>query len=596
MNDGILLERRLFLLSLALICGFSSLIFVFWFVQVIHGEKYLDLSSNNRIRRVVIPALRGRIFSREGAILVDNRPSFNSVLDWDALKNKKKLEYLAQLLGISIESLREKIRQYKGVPYIPMILMKDVAMPDLIEMEDMKLKIPELSVEVVPIRRYINKNWASQSLGYVGAINEREYEALKTKGYRATDVIGKTGVELYCELYLRGISGGMQVQVDSRGYRDQILRQLNPIPGHDVWLTIDKRLQDIMENQLDGRVAAGVAVNPQTGEILAMVSKPGFDPNIFTQSSAPNSVVNLIHDKSKPLINRATQGEFPPGSPFKLIISIAALSEGLINKNTTFFCKGVYKLGHATFHCWKPSGHGEMDLLHAIQNSCNVYYYNVGQMLGPDRIAKMARAFGFGSKTKLDIGNERDGIVPDLAWKKSELKQSWYGGETLNYAIGQGFLTVTPIQMAMMVSAIANGGSMWRPYLMQRVVSRKERVLIEVEPRLLYRVPVKEDILSIVREGMRRVVQDNRGTGRLSQVKGMQIGGKTGTIQVAKGDEFIKHGWFVAFAPYKDPEIVLVLFVEHVESGGRDIAPISGKILNAYFRTDTDTQKVVEEE
>jgi penicillin-binding protein 2 len=516
--------------------------------------------------------------------MVDNRPSFDIGLEYEALKDRKPaVDLLSHLLKMTSSEIDQILTQYRGPAYLSIPVKKDVDMTTLTQVEEARLQVPSITVEVNPVRKYVLKETACTVLGYVGAIDKESYQTLKDRGYHWLDVIGKTGIESACEVYLKGVSGGMQIEVDHRGHREQILNIKKPIPGRNVYLTIDMKIQKALEEALNNRKGSGLVMNPQTGEILGVVSKPSYDLNIFIKPDLRNEVVKLLKDSNRPLVNRAFQGIYGPGSIFKLIVVAAGLDTGLANKDTSVDCPGFYQIGGKVFRCWKEGGHGHVDLKTSIQRSCNVFFYHLGQRLGPDRIAEYARLFGLGKLTGLDIGNEREGLVPDPKWKREKLRESWYGGDTANYSIGQGFVTLTPIQLARMVSSIANGGKLLSPFLIKKVVLPEGRTLIEVESKSGQNLKIPGWILKKIREAMWATVNELGGTGYASRLDAVEVSGKTGTVEVKKGSEIVKLGWFVAFAPSKNPQIVLVLLVEGVDSAGRNVAPIAKRVLQRCF-------------
>lgn len=583
MNDWFL-DRRLMLMKIMLFLAFSALVGVFSYVQIIKGERYTQKSQENRIRRVWIAAPRGKILDRNGTVMVDNRPSFDIGLEYEALKDRKPaVDLLSRLLKMTPSEIDQILTQYRGPAYLSIPVKKDVDMTTLTQVEEARLQVPSITVEVNPVRKYVLGESACALLGYVGAIDREGYQTLKDRGYHWLDVIGKAGIEGACEVYLKGVSGGMQIEVDHRGHREQILNIKKPIPGRSVYLTIDMKIQEALEEALKERKGSGLVMNPQTGEIMGVVSKPSYDLNIFIKPDLRNELVKLLKNPDRPLVNRAFQGVYGPGSIFKLVLTAAGLDTGLASKETSAECPGYYQVGGAIFRCWKETGHGHVDLKTAIQRSCNVFFYHLGQRLGPDRIAEYARLFGLGRPTGLDVGNEREGLVPTPKWKREKFRESWYGGDTANYSIGQGFVTVTPLQLATMVSAIANGGKLLKPFLVKKVVLPEGRTLIEVESKAGESLKIPGWILKKIRQAMWATVNELGGTGYASRLDTVEVCGKTGTVEVKKGVEIVKLGWFVAFAPSNDPQVVLVLLVEGVDSGGRTVAPLAKKILERCF-------------
>jgi len=594
MSTDWFLDRRLLFVQIVLFLAFSALGGIFAYVQIIKGENYIQKSQENRIRRVWIAAPRGKILDRNGTVMVDNRPSFDIGLEYEALKERTTaVGFLSRLLQLTPSEIDQILTQYRGPAYLSIPVKKDVDMTTLTRVEEARLEAPSITVEVNPVRKYILGERACTVLGYVRAIDKDEYQTLKDRGYHWLDVIGKSGIENACEVYLKGVSGGMQIEVDHRGHREQILNIKKPIPGRSVYLTLDMKIQEALEETLNGKIGSGLVMNPQTGEILGVVSKPSYDLNVFIKPDLRSEITKLLKDPLRPLVNRAFQGIYGPGSVFKLVVMAAGLDTGLLNKDTSVECLGGYQVGGIFFRCWKEEGHGHVNLKKAIQRSCNVFFYQLGQRLGPDRIAEYARRFGLGQPTGLDIGNESEGLVPTRKWKKEKLRESWYGGDTANFSIGQGFITVTPLQMAKMVSAIANGGKLLSPFLVKKVVLPEGRTLIEVESKSVGSLGIPERVLKEIRQGMWAAVNELGGTGYSARLEHVEVCGKTGTVEVKKrGDEVVKQGWFVAYAPAVNPKIVLVLLVEGVYSGGRDVAPLAKKVLEACFPPPSHLLKV----
>lgn len=587
MNGGWLLNRRLFIMQGILILVFTLWVGVFGVIQVVKTDRYLSLSQENRIRRVWIPSPRGKIFDRQGNIMADNRPSFDVALEYEGLKERKMaVEFLAQVLNRPSDEIEQILKSYRGPAYLSIPVKKDVDIETLTHVEEAKLQVPWVTLEVNPVRKYVLGESAASILGYVGALDHDQYQNLKDQGYHWLDVIGRSGVEGACEHYLRGESGGMQVEVDHRGHREKILAIKKPIPGRNVYLTIDMKIQRALEEVLKDKIGAGLVVNPNTGEILGAVSQPAFDLNVFVKPDLKGEIKKLLQDPRRPLVNRIFQGAYGPGSIFKLIVIAAGLNTGLITDTDWIECNGGLKVGGSYFKCWKKTGHQRVSWKEALKYSCNVFFYYFGQRLGPDRISEYARRFGFGKSTGLDIGGDLEGFIPSVEWKKRKWKEGWFGGDTANFAIGQGFVTVTPLQMAMAVSAIANGGRLLRPYLVKKVVLPQGRTLIEMGPKERGSLNISESILNRIRGAMWSVVNEPDGTGHRACLDRIEVCGKTGTAQVKKGEEIEKLGWFVAYAPAKQPQLVLVLLVEGIsETSGHEVAPLAKIVLEKCFQS-----------
>ena len=368
MAIGWQLDFRLILIRFVILTAFIFLLGTFSFVQVVQHDRYVDLSQGNRIRRVWIAAPRGKILDRNGKVLVDNRPSFDVSLDYKALKESSKpVEYLSGVLNLSAEEIQNRLEKYRGPAYLSVPVARDVNLETLTRVEESRFDMPLVTVDVTPVRNYVRGKLACGILGYVGAIDASRYQELKDSGYHWLDVIGKTGIEASYEAFLKGESGGMQVEVDHRGHREQILSIKKAIPGRDVYLTIDLKVQNALEEVLEGKIGAGIAMNPQTGEILGSVSEPNYDLNIFIKPEERQSVLNLLKDERRPLSNKVFQGLYGPGSVFKLVVAAAGLDLGLIQADQVVRCDGSLQVGGRIFHCWRPGGHGDVTLVQAIQ-------------------------------------------------------------------------------------------------------------------------------------------------------------------------------------------------------------------------------------
>jgi penicillin-binding protein 2 len=383
-------------------------------------------------------------------------------------------------------------------------------------------------------------------------------------------------VERYYEAALKGVDGGTQVEVDSRGRQTRLLGLKEPGNGADLYLTIDASLQTASDRLLGDRKGAVVVMDPRTGEVLALASHPAFDPNIFVRPDTSAERLALIGDRiGRPLSNKALAGLYPPGSVFKIVVASAALEAQKINRNTTVTCGGQYRLGRTTFDCWKEGGHGPQDVVTGLKNSCNVFFYNTGRILGVDDIETYAKLFGFGRATGIDLPDEVDGIVPGKAWKWASRKEGWFEGETINYAIGQGYLAVTPIQVLEMAAVMANNGSLVRPYLAKRLGSK------ELHGAKVKSAGLKASTVKTVRDGLYEVVSGEGGTGKRAKIDGVAVAGKTGTAQTPYGRT---HAWFCGFAPFDDPKVCLVVLIEHGGKGGVEPAEIARGIFEEAKR------------
>ena len=570
-----------------------------WNLQVLRGEQMAALSENNRIRLRRSPATRGRVVDRNGKVLIDSQASFDAVLvPEDAKDLANVVESLAQYLHQSSADTQAILDRTAGRPAFQEVLVKrHLDFDEVAAIETHQLVLPGVSLRVTPSRSYPNGATLAHVLGYVGEVTPSEID--RDRRYRPGDVIGKAGLEKAWENDLRGIDGGQQIEVDAFGRELRVLDETEAIPGRTLVLTVDLDLQQAAEQALGEEAGSIVALDPRTGDVLAMVSEPSFDPNVFTGGIKPDIWRELVKHPRHPLNARATQGQYPPGSTFKVIMATAALQEGVVNPFTSIGCHGSLDYGNHTFRCWKKGGHGSVNVHEALVGSCDVFFYQVGARLGVDTIAKYARAFGLGAPTGIGIGSERGGTIPDSEWKQRVLKQPWFKGETLSVAIGQGYVTATPLQMAGMISTISTGAR-YRPRMVQRVEAIDGSTVRSVDPELVEKLPVRDTVLKEVQEALVDVV--GRGTGNKAKLKDIAVGGKTGTSQVVTiGKTRLKaaqlkwnqrdHAWFVAFAPAENPTIAIATLVEHADGGGGAIAaPIAKQVLEAYFQLQTDRE------
>ena len=585
--------RRLYLVF---IIAFLGLITRLISLQVIEGERYTFLSENNRIRIKRIPGTRGMILDREGQLLVDSRPSFDLLfIPEDAEDPEQTLRLLAHYLGHDEKEMLEVIEANKQRPaFEEIVLGKDVDWPTVVAVESHQLDLPGVTLRARPRRNYTDGVMGAHVLGYLGEIGPAQLKTLKDEGYVLGDEIGQYGLERRWEAVLRGQSGGQQVEVDALGRRVRVLHEVTDVPGYTVHLTLDRELQQTAFEALQGKEGTIVALDVHTGAILAMVSTPSFDPNVFARGIKAEEWRALVKDQQRPLSNRATQGQYPPGSTFKIIMSIAGLEEGVIDPNARISDPGFYYFGNRAFRDWKKEGHGSVDLHRAIVESCDVYFYQLGPRLGVDRIAKWAHAFGLGEKTGVALDDERSGTIPSTEWKRKRFRQPWYPGETVSVAIGQGYVTVTPLQLANMVATLANGGTLFRPRIVSKVESGNTGVVREYGPEIIRKIELKPSTLEQVREALADVVRTPPGTGGAARSNVVTIAGKTGTAQVVemKGG-YVKteqlaylnrdHAWFVSYAPVENPQIAVAVLVEHGGHGASAAAPLAKKVIEKYI-------------
>jgi penicillin-binding protein 2 len=566
-----------------------------YYLQVIKHHELAELADRNRIRIQRMPALRGLVFDRRHRPLVDTKPSFDAVIvPEDAPNLDVTIARLEKLLGQNDFSKKIDDADDEGRPeYEPVMVDERLEWPQVVALETHQLDLPGVSLQVTPRRHYLYDSLAAHLLGYVGEVTVKDLNRLPD--YRMGDDIGKFGLERSWESTLRGDSGGQEIEVDSIGRRLRLLREIPERPGNSVVMTIDLDLQRIAEEAIGERAGALIAIDPNTGYILAMASHPAFNPNIFTGGIPASAWRELITDPSHPLENRVTQGMYPPGSTFKVVDSIAGLMDHTLTTSTSYNCPGGMWFGNREYRCWRKQGHGGVAFHRAIVESCDVYFYNVGQHLGVDRIAAWAHALGLGKKTGIDLENEKAGTIPSSEWKQRRFHERWYPAETLSVAIGQGYVAVTPIQLAELAAEVANGGTFYKPQFVKQIDALDGTVVKSFPPIVENRARIDPQTLQQVRSAMGDVVSAPNGTGHAARIDGVTVAGKTGTAQVVKEaqgartketaqpEKYRDHGWFMAFAPVDHPKIAIACIIEHSGHGGSSAAPVVKQVMQKYF-------------
>ncbi len=595
--DGEWFKQRIISTVLIAVAAFVILFARLFYLQIVEGEKLRHLSVNNRIRLQDLDPSRGLVFDRNGIRIVDNRPAFDIYITLkDAKPVKETLKKFSRYTRFPLDELQDRIKRYKGRgAYKPILIKQDIGRDSLAAIEVHKFDLPGITVNVKPRRHYLDRYGAAHLIGYLSEINGRELKSGKYSGSRSGDFIGKFGVEKVHENYLRGKHGGRQVEVDARGRVIRPIKTVEASPGHNLFLTLDQPVQEIAEMMLVGKVGAAVAMEPDTGRILALASSPAFNQNAFVDGMSSSQWRKLNSNPDHPMVNKAIQGSYPPASTYKIVTAIAGLEEGVIDDKTLFHCPGYLKFGDRVFRCWKKGGHGNMDVIKALEQSCDVYFYQVGLKLGIDRLAWHAKASGLGSRTGIKLDREKPGLIPTAAWKKRRFGIPWQQGETLSVAIGQGYNLVTPLQMAMLTAAVANGGTRHRPTILSRIETASGEVVYESIPEVAGRLSASPVTLDLVRQGLFDVVQGSGGTARRIRMKGINISGKTGTAQVvalksddeedgqAVLDRHKDHAWFVAYAPSEAPRIAVAVIVEHGQHGSTAAAPIAKEMIAAFM-------------
>jgi penicillin-binding protein 2 len=594
------IEERLPFLMIVILLVFGAFIVRLFQLQIIMGEVFAEESDKNSVRLVRLEAPRGDILDREGRMIASTRPAFGlQVLPSDLRNPDLAFRALGQLLGEEAAGLREQFGDPRGrARFQPVRLAGDLSYDLLASVESHLYALPGVMTDVRPRRHYLGGDLAAHLLGYLGEVQRQQLETRAYAGYRSGDVIGQAGIEALEQSRLRGRDGGRNVVVDVRGRVVDVLDEEDPIAGGSVTLTLDLDLQQAAEAGFlpdaigdPPKMGALVAMDVETGDILALVSKPSYDPNAFAGGVSATTWKALTGDPWRPLQDRAISGQYPPGSTYKAIVAVSALQEKVITPGGLVYCPGHFTLGRRTYRCWKKEGHGAMSLRDALIQSCDVYFYTAGLKLGIDRLAFFARGFSLGRRTGISLPSEQPGLVPTAAWKETRFGEPWGAGETVSASIGQGFNLVTPLQLAVAYAAIANGGRVVRPRLILSQQDSEGHLIPGPAPETRSTVPVSEKNLALVRDALTGVVEEPRGTGGRARVPGMRVAGKTGTAQVVHmkhtedldDDEvpvkYRDHAWFVAYAPADAPRIVVAVLNEHGGHGGSAAAPIAQRVL-----------------
>jgi penicillin-binding protein 2 len=588
--------------SILMISVFVVLTIRVWHLQILNGEKWLSFSQANQIKLKILPALRGTILDRNGEIIAETQPAYDLLMTPNRTKPtiEQALSDVAKLLNWSdneILTLYEANRS--GNLNRPFVLKKNISREEVAILKTHQTRFPGFDVEVVPVRTYQDPEVASHLLGRLGEISAGKLKKFQEEGelrYRQGNYIGVSGIESKYETYLRGDDGVLPVVEDVWGRQKAIqsddtllpdFSEKKPVPGHTLTLTIDWPLQKLATELLKGKKGSLVAMDPRSGEILAIESQPSFSSQAFVRGSADEYWKTLTSDPEKPLYNRAAQAVYPPASTFKAFTALAALSEGIMSPDEKIYCPGYYRIGREVKRCWKRVGHGEMNVVDAIKHSCDVYFYEAGKRLGIEVIAMYAKKMGLGSRTGIDYIRDSAGLVPTPDWKQRVYGQPWVKGETLSVAIGQGALLTTSLQMARSYATLINGGFVLEPSVLLKVENAEKEIVENFERKEQSTVALDEQAVALVREGLERVVQEKGGTAYwYAKSKVVPIAGKTGTAQVVSlksGLDIKDHAWFVGYAPADDPEVVVSVIVEHGEHGSSGAAPLVKAIIEQYM-------------
>lgn len=594
------LKKRSLMTAGVIIAFFALLLARLWYLQIEKGEDYVAQADGNRVRFLEVAPPRGNIYDRAGREIVTNRPSFNVILSRENSQLDDQLvKRIADILDVEVTEILDRIRKMVGTPgHLPIRLAEDIDWEKVAVIENSHLDLPGIRIEVVPLRVYHYGNFASHLIGYLGEINAKELEEANPDLYKPGDMIGKMGLEKLREEELRGEKGRKYMEVNALGFEQKPLKGVEPMPGSDLQLTIDMELQHAAEEIMEQENKAGavVAVEVNTGRILTAASSPQLRLDEFIGGISSKAWQEMLNNPRHPLINKVVQGQYPPASTYKIVTALAGLSEGIITSDTSIYCPGHYAFGNRVYRCWKKEGHGTVNLIRALSESCDVYFYTVGQKLGVDRLGSYATRLGLGRRTGVDMEHEKSGLIPSTDWKKKRFNEKWHEGETISIAIGQGYDLVTPLQNCMMTAALANGGTLYRPSLIESVRDPDGRVLRSFAPEVIERFVGQGENMRLIRAALVEAVNGPRGTGKPAKLTGITVAGKTGTGQVVRLKqyehlkeeaipyEYRDHAWFTCFAPAENPEIAVTVIVEHGLHGASGAAPVARAVLEAYFK------------
>ncbi|HEY3426028.1 MAG TPA: penicillin-binding protein 2 [Negativicutes bacterium] len=561
-------------------------------LQLLQGPQYKKIAEENRIHQSIIQAPRGTMYDRNGAILVSNRPSFAiSILPYEYTNPRDATPILSEITGVPTEQIETMLQQSEELMFTPIVIKRDVDDTMMARIEERKYYLPGVVIEAVPVRQYVYQQLAAHVFGYLGNISEAEYAKRREQGYRSNDLIGKEGLEREWEEVLRGVDGGSQVEVNALGEEIKIVGEKHAIAGKGLVLTLDANLQKVVEDALEtqiiesrkvGEPAKGgsvVVLDVHTGGVLALASSPTFDPNAFASGISTREWNALINDKNNPLTNKVIQSSYPPASVFKIITTAAALDMGYTNTTEIFEDRGVYVLEGWSFYGWDTSGLGRLNIVDALTWSSDPVFYELGHRLGIDNLASYALTFGLGQVTGIKLQGEEKGLVPTEQWKMDTYGESWYPGETLIAAIGQGYYLVTPLQQALLLMAVANEGIVYRPMLVDKVLTPDGSMIEKYQPEVLRTIYLRPEIWETIHKGLISVT--SKGTAA-SVMQGLSpaIAGKTGSAETGRGTT---HSWFACYAPADKPEIVVTALVEDGGESGVAAGPIVRKVIEYYF-------------
>lgn len=585
-------SRRIRVLALLAAAVIGLLIVRLAWMQLYQGPQYKKIAEDNRLRRLYTQAPRGTVYDRNGAVLAGNRPSFAvSVIPAEYGNPQAATPLLARLAGLAPAEVEALLMAGRDKPYTPVRVILDADPPVLAKVEERKTSLPGVIIEAVPVRHYVYGKLAAHLFGFVGRINAEEYSARRGAGYNPSDLIGKDGLELVWEEVLRGVDGGREVEVNARGEETGVTGERAAIPGGGLVLTIDANLQKAAEDILDAQVGVSraigepakgggvVVIDVKSGAVLVLASSPAYDPNLFARGISAKDWAALLSNPNKPLANRVIQNAYPPGSVFKIVTAAAALDRGLVTAEEIFDDRGVYILDGWKFLGWNPKGLGKLNIEGAISMSSDPAFYELGRRLGADTLASYALTFGFGRPLGLRLPGEAAGLVPTEEWKRATYNEPWYPGETLIAAIGQGYYLATLLQQAALLMAVANGGIVYRPLLVDKVLGPDGAVREDIKPEIAYTVYLAPQTWDTIRRGLAAVTTTGTAATVFAGFK-RTAAGKTGSAESGRGTT---HSWFACYAPVDNPEIVVAALVEDGGDGSVAAGPVVRKVLDAYF-------------
>jgi penicillin-binding protein 2 len=561
-------------------------------MQVLQGAQYKKVAEDNRIRQISISAPRGSVYDRTGELLVGNRPSFAiSIIPIEYTNAENVTPVLAGITGVPAAEIQKKLEGSGEFPLTPIRVKRDANAEMVAKIEERKGSLPGVIIETMPVRHYVYKDLAAHVLGYVGGISEEEYAKHKAEGYSPNDLIGKDGIEREWEGILRGVDGGLQIEVNAMGEEVGTVGNKASIPGQGIVLTLDANLQKTAETALAEQIVATrklgepakggciLVLEVKTGALLVMASNPSFDPNVFAGGISSREWDKLINNPNNPLTNKNIQNAYPPGSVFKIVTTAAALDRGDTNLTEIFDDRGVYNFGGWDFYGWEPKGLGKLDIMGALTWSSDPVFYELGRRMGVDNLASYALTFGYGKATGIKLPSETDGNVPTEKWKMATYGEEWYGGESLIAAIGQGYYLATLVQQALSLMAVANGGIVYRPILVDKVLGQDGLVKKNYQPEVLRTIYLRPEYWDAIRKGLIGVTTQGTASSVFSGYK-ISVAGKTGSAETGTGTV---HSWFACYAPVDNPEIVVASLVEEGGDGSVSAAPVVRKVLEAYF-------------